>query len=237
MLHSYKHLLINCITIFCSHLTRLPGYHATGGPLTVSTPPDVTPVATTFVEAGKYVGYPNVDLNGPLQAGFAIPQGTIRRGARCSTSKAFLRPARGRPNLHVLTFAYATRILFAANKRAVGVQFDRFSLSHTVFARREIIISGGTINTAQLLMLSGVGPQEHLRSMGIPLVANLPVGNNLQDHIYPGVHFSIEPRVSLVQRRVVTLPNVLRYFAGGRGPLTALGGVEGLAFIKSRLVF
>jgi choline dehydrogenase-like flavoprotein len=210
------------------------GYHATGGYLTVSSPPDVTPIGTTFVEAGKQIGYPNVDLNGPLQAGFAIPQGTIRRGARCSTSKAFLRPARSRPNLHVLTFSYATRLLFGANKRAVGVQFDRFGLSHTVYARREIIVSGGSINTAQLMMLSGVGPAEHLQALGIPVVANLPVGNNLQDHIYPGVHFSIEPKVSLIQRRVVTLPNALRYFAAGRGPLTALGGVEGLAFIKTR---
>ena len=114
------------------------------------------------------------------------------------------------------------------------MQFDRFSMSYTVFARREIILSAGSINTAQLLMLSGVGPADHLQKLGIPMVANLPVGNNLQDHIYPGVHFTVDPKVSLVQRRVVNLPNILKYFASGRGPLTALGGVEGLAFIKTR---
>ena len=145
-----------------------------------------------------------------------------------------MRPARGRKNLHVLTFSYVTKILFANNKRAVGVQFDRFSMSYTVFARREIILSAGSINTAQLLMLSGVGPADHLKKLGIPMVANLPVGNNLQDHIYPGVHFTVDPKVSLIQRRVVNLPNILKYFASGRGPLTALGGVEGLAFIKTR---
>ncbi|XP_053203388.1 glucose dehydrogenase [FAD, quinone]-like [Panonychus citri] len=211
------------------------GYHSTGGYLTVATPPDATPIATAFPEAGKHLGYPNIDLNGPIQAGFAIPQGTIRRGARCSTSKAFLRPARKRPNLHVLTFAYATRILFNDFKKAIGVQFDRFSLTHVVYARNEIIISGGSINSPQLLMLSGIGPAEHLASMGIPLVADLPVGDNLQDHIYPGgIHFTIDAKTSLIQRRVVTLPNILTYFASGRGPLTALGGVEGLGFIKSR---
>lgn len=196
----------------------MSGYHSTGGYLTVATPPDATPIATAFPEAGKFIGYPNIDLNGPIQAGFAIPQGTIRRGARCSTAKAFLRPVRKRPNLHVLTFAYATRILFNDHKKAIGVQFDRFSLTHVVYARHEIIVSGGAINTPQLLMLSGIGPAHHLASLGIPIIADLPVGDNLMDHIYPGgIHFSINAKASLIQRRVVTLPNILTYFAAGRG--------------------
>lgn len=175
-----------------------------------------------------------MDLNGPVQAGFAIPQGTIRRGARCSTAKAFLQPARQRPNLHVVTFAYANKILFNGDRRAVGVQFERFSLQHVVYARREVISSGGSINSAQLLMLSGIGPAEHLQAHGIPVVADLPVGENLQDHIYPAVPFIVDRKVSLVQRRVVTLPNLVSYFSLGRGPLTALGGVEGLGFIKTK---
>ena len=200
----------------------------------MSTPPDPTPIAIAFPEAGKALGYPNVDLNGPVQAGFAIPQGTIRRGARCSTAKAFLQPARNRPNLHVVTFAYVTKVLFNGQRRAVGVQFDRFSLHHVVYARKEIILSGGSINSPQLLMLSGVGPAEHLQSLGIPVVADLPVGQNLQDHIYPAVPFKVDRKVTLVQRRVVTLPNLVSYLSLGRGPLTALGGVEGLAFIKTK---
>ncbi|KAI1286912.1 Glucose dehydrogenase -like protein [Halotydeus destructor] len=211
------------------------GYHSVGGYLTVSSPPDVTPIAVAFPEAGKHLGYPNVDLNGPVQTGFSIPQGTQRRGARCSTSKAFLQSIKGRPNLHVVTFAYATKILFDDHKRAVAVQFDRFSLSHVVYARKEIVVSSGAINSPQLLLLSGIGPQDHLESLGIPVVANLPVGQNLQDHIYPGgVHFKINQRISLVQRRVVNLPNIITYFSQGKGPLTALGGVEGLGFIKTQ---
>lgn len=193
------------------------GYHGRGGYLTVATPPDATPIAVNFPEAGKHLGYPNIDLNGPIQTGFAIPQGTIRRGARCSTSKAFLQSVKGRQNLHVLTFAYATKVIFNEYKRAIAVQFDRFSLTHLVYARKEIILSAGSINTAQLLMLSGIGPKDHLRGFGIPVIADLPVGLNLQDHIYPPVHFTVNKRISLVQRRVVTLPNILTYFATGRG--------------------
>ena len=159
-----------------------------------------------------------MDINGPIQAGFTIPQGTVRKGARCSTSKAFLRPVRKRFNLHVLTFAYVTKILFNEYKRAIGVQFDRFSLTHVVYARREIIVSGGAVNSPQLLMLSGIGPAHHLQSLGIPVIADLPVGENLQDHVYPGgVHFVINSKNSFVQRRIVNLKNILSYFSVGQG--------------------
>lgn len=147
-----------------------------------------------------------------------IPQGTIRRGARCSTSKAFLRPVRDRPNLHILTFAYVTRILFNNRKQAIGVQFDRFTLTHTIFALNEIIISAGSINTPQLLMLSGIGPAEHLQSHGISVISELPVGENLQDHIYPGgIHFTIDAKISLLQRRIGNIGNIIDYFVHGKG--------------------
>ena len=211
---------VNVITLiqFVFFLSPEKGYHGVGGLLTVSTPPDVTPISVSFPDAGKFLGYPNVDINGPIQTGFTIPQGTIRRGARCSTSKAFLQSAKDRPNLHVITFAYVTKLLFNEAKRAVAVQFDRFSLTHVVYARREIIVSSGAINSPQLLQLSGIGPKDHLESLGIPVISNLPVGLNLQDHIYPGgIHFKINQRVTLVQRRVVNLPNIIAYFTQGRG--------------------
>lgn len=213
------------------------GYHGVGGLLTVSSPPDASPIAIAFPEAGKHLGYPNIDLNGPTNTGFAIPQGTVRRGARCSTSKAFLQTSRNRPNLHVVTFAYVTKVIFNEFNRAQAVQFDRFSLTHIVYAKKEIILSGGSINSAQLLMLSGIGPKEHLEAHGIPVLADLPVGLNLQDHIYPGgVHFACDGKYSLIQRRIVSIPNVISYFSAGRGPLTAFGGVEGLGFIKTKYV-
>ncbi|XP_076333084.1 glucose dehydrogenase [FAD, quinone]-like [Tachypleus tridentatus] len=211
------------------------GYHGKGGYLTVSTPPYATPLAHAFVAGGSSLGYPNIDLNGPIQTGFAIPQGTIRRGSRCSTSKAFLKPTKGRSNIDIVIFAFATKILFDENLIARAIQFDRLGLSHTVYARKEIILSAGTINTPQLLMLSGIGPKDNLLNLGIPVLADLPVGLNLQDHIYPGVlAYLVDYPVSAVQSRIFTAENIFRYFAFSDGPLTLLGGVEGLGFIKTK---
>lgn len=145
----------------------LNGYHARGGYLTVSQLKFLTPIGQAFIRAAQYIGYPVVDVNGPYQSGFTVPQGTIRNGARCSAAKAFLKPVQHRSNLHLLTFSFVTRILFNEQKRAVAVQFDRFTLSHLVYARKEIIISAGSINSPQLLMLSGLGPASHLETLGV----------------------------------------------------------------------
>ncbi|KAI1307963.1 Glucose dehydrogenase -like protein [Halotydeus destructor] len=189
------------------------GYHSTGGPLTVETPPDPRPVART---------------------GFMLPQGTLRRGARCSTAKAYLRPARKRPNLHVVTFAHVTKIVFDKHKRAIGVNFVRFQVPTCVYARKEIILSAGAVNSPQVLMLSGIGPRDHLSSMGIPVISNLPVGRNLQDHIYPSLHWYTEAKVSLTQDRAMSPISGLKWVTAARGPLTSLGGIEGIGFIHSK---
>ncbi|CAG2164495.1 unnamed protein product, partial [Oppiella nova] len=126
-------------------------------------------------------------------------------------------------------------IIFDDHKRASAVQFDRFSLSYVVYANREIIVSGGAINSPQLLMLSGIGPKEHLKSFGIPVVADLPVGHNLQDHIYAGgIHFKVDSPITFSHERTFNGPNVAKYFTSGTGPLTSLGGVEGLAFVNTK---
>ncbi|XP_054716313.1 glucose dehydrogenase [FAD, quinone]-like [Uloborus diversus] len=211
------------------------GYHATGGYLTVSTPPHATPLAQSYVEAGLTIGYPNIDINGARQTGWMIPQGTIRRGARCSTSKAFLNPTRGRPNLDIVVFAHVTKIYFDPLKRARAVQFDRLRITYTVNVRKEVILSAGAINTPQLLMLSGIGPRHHLQELGIPVIADLPVGYNLQDHIYPGgMHVLINKPLSIVQPRIINLMDINNFILFGRGPFTTLGGVETLGFINTK---
>lgn len=213
------------------------GFHSlAAGPLDIERTPHITPLGHAFVESAHSLGYPILsDLNGPSQSGFAYPQTTNRKGARCSTAKAFLYEAHKRPNLDIITFAMATKILFNADKRAIGVEFDHFKLSHTVFARQEIILSAGAINSAQLLLLSGVGPANDLRQLGIPLVSDLPVGHNLQDHIYPGgIHFTIDKPVSLNQKRIFTVKNLVSYFSKGLGPLASTG-VDGLAFMSTPL--
>ncbi|XP_076304447.1 glucose dehydrogenase [FAD, quinone]-like isoform X3 [Tachypleus tridentatus] len=177
------------------------------------------------------------DNRDPLIAnnGFAIPQGTIRRGARCSTSKAYLRTSSGRSNLDVLIFAFVTKIIFDENPRARAITYDKFGVQHTVFARKEIILCAGTVNSPQLLMLSGIGPRKYLKKLGIPVLVNLPVGKNLQDHIYPGaLSYVVDQPVTAFLPRAFTLPNIIRYFTKGEGPLTLFGAVEGLGFIKTK---
>ena len=116
--------------------------------------------------------YPIIDANGADQNGFMIPQSTIRRAARCSAAKAFLYSVRDRENLHVVTFAYVTKILFNNYKEAVGVAFDRFGTHHKVFARKEVIISGGSINSPQLLMLSGMCAFDYVSMQQIQSILN-----------------------------------------------------------------
>jgi len=108
--------------------------------------------------------YENRDINGEFQTGFMIAQGTTRRGSRCSTGKAFLRPARLRKNLHVAMESHVTRLLIdPVTKRAFGVEFSREGKLHVIRAKKEVIVSGGSVNSPQLLMLSGIGPREHLQ--------------------------------------------------------------------------
>ncbi|XP_042204865.1 glucose dehydrogenase [FAD, quinone]-like isoform X2 [Homarus americanus] len=218
------------------YLARNVHYHGTGGYLTVQEAPWRTPLATAFVEAGIEMGYENRDYNAEFQTGFMIPQGTLRRGSRCSTSKAFIRPVRLRPNLHVAMHSFVTKILIDPyTKVAYGVQFLRHGHTQVVKARKEVILSAGAINSPQLLMLSGIGPAKQLNPLGIPIIQDLPVGHNLQDHIGTGgLVFLIDKKVSLVQTRYENLPSVLKYAMFGSGPLTVLGGVEGLAFVKTK---
>ncbi|XP_013774047.1 glucose dehydrogenase [FAD, quinone]-like [Limulus polyphemus] len=210
------------------------GYHGRGGPLTVETPAYISPLGHRFVEAGKILGYPNVDINGPIQSGFTVPQGTVRNGARCSTSKAYLQDIMDRPNLKVLINAHVTKIYIDNKRRARAVQFDYEGLSRTVFARREIVLAAGAINTPQLLMLSGIGVRNHLESLGLPVIADLPVGLNLQDHVgSAGVHFLIDKPYSIILPRYKKSYLIHDFLLRGGGPLTILGGCEGLGFIKT----
>eukprot|EP00105_Crassostrea_gigas_P017147 XP_011434809.1 PREDICTED: uncharacterized protein LOC105333502 isoform X2 [Crassostrea gigas] len=157
-------------------------YHGVGGPLTVSDGASTSLVDGVYRRGMEELGYQAVDCNGESQTGFCFCQETVKSGERWSTAKAFLRPAMNRPNLHVSTNSYVTKILIE-NKKAVGISFIRDNVKHVVKAKKEVIISGGAVNSPQLLMLSGIGPKEHLSSMKIPLVADLPVGNNLEDHL------------------------------------------------------
>ncbi|XP_068986696.1 glucose dehydrogenase [FAD, quinone]-like isoform X2 [Bombus flavifrons] len=215
--------------------TKTP-YHSRGGYLTVEESKWHTPLANAFLGAGREMGYENTDINGERQTGFMIAQATIRHGSRCSTGKAFLRPASARKNLHVAMHAHVTKILIdPLSKRAYGVEFFRDGRTLRVHANKEVIVSAGAINSPQLLMLSGIGPKEHLKEHGIPVIQNLSVGHNLQDHIiFGGLAFLVNEEISLIESRLYDIRYVLEYAIFGAGPLTEPGGVEGLAFINTK---
>ncbi|MCV2870330.1 GMC family oxidoreductase N-terminal domain-containing protein [Defluviimonas sp. WL0002] len=159
-------------------------YHGIEGPLGVSMPRATLPVCDAFIRAGQEYGMPyNPDFNGKAQRGVGYYQLTQRNARRSSAAVAYLNGAEQRPNLTVWTGAQATRIN-AEKGRAVSVDLYRGGTRTVVRARREIILASGAIGTPRLLMLSGIGPADHLRSVGIDVVHDLPgVGGNLQDHI------------------------------------------------------
>lgn len=151
----------------------------------------------------------SIPLNFILNSTTRIPhdycsQGTIRRGTRCSTAKAFLRPARLRPNLHIAMHAHVTKIIInPTTNQVTGVQLLRDGRMQLIHAKREVILSAGSIGSPQLLMLSGIGPREHLQRIGIPVLQNLRVGDNLQDHVGMfGLTFIVDKPVAIVQNRL-----------------------------------
>nr|NVI72511.1 putative glucose dehydrogenase [Cucujiformia] len=168
--------------------------------------------------------------------GFMVAQGTIRRGARCSTSKAFLRPIRLRKNIHTALNSHVTKILInPTSMRAIGVEFVRHGRKQVVLARKEVILSAGSINSPQILMLSGIGPRSQLEKFNIPTLKNLSVGENLQDHVaMGGLTFLVDKPISIVQNRFQAFPMTMQYVLNEKGPMSTLGGVEGLAFVNTR---
>ena len=158
--------------------------HGEGGPLNVADLRAPNSFAQAFIDAGIQAGWPhNPDFNGPSQEGVGWYQVTHRQGERCSTAKAYLAPARTRPNLTVITGAHATRLLMEG-RQAHGVEYRRADGSVAqVRAHREVLLASGAFGSPQLLMLSGIGPADHLRRYGIAVVHDLPgVGTGLHDH-------------------------------------------------------
>ncbi len=159
-------------------------YHGGDGPLIVSEAAHAHPIFDAFVAAGAEAGYPvNNDFNGPEQEGFGRYQFTIRNARRWSAAAAYLRPVLERPNLTVETGALSESLVFEVG-RAVGVRYRQGGTQRTARADREVVLSGGAINSPQLLMLSGIGPADELAALGIaPLLDRRDVGRNLQDHL------------------------------------------------------
>ncbi|ARM92251.1 glucose-methanol-choline oxidoreductase protein (plasmid) [Rhizobium sp. CIAT894] len=158
--------------------------HGVGGPLGVSDIEHIHPLTRGWLQACQQAGLPyNPDFNSGSQAGCGLYQITARDGKRSSAAVAYIKPAKGRPNLQVVTRTTVTRLIIE-NGRAVGVEYIRNGEKHVLRAEREVIVSAGAIATPKLLMLSGIGPATELKRHGITVHADLPgVGKNLQDHV------------------------------------------------------
>lgn len=203
--------------------------HGAGGPLAVSDGRSRHALMDAYIEAALQAGHKaNDDFNGPEQDGVGYYQLTQRNGLRCSAAVAYLHPAMARPNLEVITDALCTQILFDAN-RAIGVEYERANELSKVLADREVIICAGTYNSPQLLMLSGIGIAAELQAYGIEPRANLPVGENLQDHVNVGIGYLTDTESLLTAE---TPQNIELLQNEGRGPLTSNVGEAG-GFFRS----
>ena len=220
------------------HQVRGPDpWHSTGGPLVVSDVADKHEIPEAFIRACNDLGYPtNPDFNGASQDGVGYHQTTTTNGKRCSTAKGYLHPVMDRPNLRVITGALAQRITFAG-RRATGIDFVQENLPHTVRARREVILCGGAINSPQLLLLSGVGPQEQLAAHGIELVKHSPgVGQAMQDHYSAPIKLKCRYPITVndvMQSNLKTLRTGLEYYLLRRGPMAAISAQVAL-FARTR---
>ena len=211
-------------------------YRGGDGPLDTTYGPLRNPLYQAWIDAAQQAGYPvTEDINGAQQEGFGRMDMTVRRGARCSAAKAYLRPAQRRSNVTVITHALVCRVNMVG-RRAVGVVYERAGQRHEVRANCEVILSGGPINSPQLLKLSGIGPATELRQHGIEVVVDRPgVGENLQDHL--------EFYFQMACPAPVTLYPKMNWFAKGligaewllfRTGLGATNHFESCGFIRSR---
>jgi choline dehydrogenase len=216
--------LLPCFKAIEDNQAGADAWRGVGGPVHITDmSPAVHPLTHRYLKAGQQAGLPlNPDFNGAEQEGVGIYQISTKGGRRMAAARAFLRPAMKRPNVRVETGALATRILFEGT-RAVGIEYEQNGQTKTARAGREIILSAGSINSPQLLQLSGVGPAPLLQSLNIPVThANANVGANLQDHV--GINYTFKAKVP-------TLNSVLRpwwgkalvgarYLLSGTGPLS-----------------
>jgi choline dehydrogenase len=211
------------------------GWRGHGGPLTVQRGSRTNPLYGAFVEAGRQAGFELTDdYNGAKQEGFGPMEQTIRGGRRWSAASAYLRPALRRKNVSLVK-GFARRVI-VENQRATGVEIETRKRIQVVKARREVIVAASSINSPKILMLSGIGPAEHLRKYGIQVIADRPgVGRNLQDHM--------ELYIQQESTQPITLNSVLNPFSKAmigaqwlffKSGLGATNHFEAAAFVRSR---
>ncbi len=212
-------------------------YHGGEGPLYVSDMRISRPITDAWVKAAQAAGYKfNSDYNGADQEGASYFQLTARNGRRCSAAVAYLNPVRSRPNLQIITHAAVSKVTLDG-ARATGVRYlDRSGTEHTVTASREVVLSGGSINTPQLLMLSGIGEAQQLKENGISVRKNLKgVGKNLQDHLQARLVYKCnEPTLNDEVSSTIGKAKIgMKYLLSRSGPMSMAASLA-TGFFKTR---
>jgi choline dehydrogenase len=229
----------DCLPFFKSMESYPPGddaHRGKSGPLKIEDYRTVLPLTHRFVEAAQQAGCPfTPDLSGAQQEGVGYSQMSRNGRFRGSTARTFLAEARNRHNLKIETNALATRLNFEG-KRCTGVNFNQKGRNRTLTAAREVIVSGGTINSPQLLQISGIGPGEHLKSIGVDVVHDLPgVGHNLSDHYATRLSYRIKDLLSINEyaRGLRLVGEIAKWATTGNGALT-FGVSSAQVFARSR---
>ncbi len=210
-----------------------PNNYGTSGPVPVSYLTYRSFLSTAFIDGLKELGLNEVNYNGERQAGVSHIETTTKNGYRVSSNRAYIDPILSRPNLHVQSATLVTKILIDEVKKvATGVEFYHNQKLQTVKATREVILSAGAINSPQLLMLSGVGPSEHLAEKEIKTIIDLPVGENFIDHVSPGFVFRVNG-FKMPKEEAEDFRSALSFIFNKSGPYTMIGGPETVAFFDS----
>ncbi|KAB0792173.1 hypothetical protein PPYR_14132 [Photinus pyralis] len=207
-----------------------PKYHGKSGSLRVEVPRPASPQIDAFLEANKYLGRKDLDYNGEEQLGYGRVQLNVDHGKRASSGYAFLLPVKNRTNLKILTHSYATKIEIDERKRAVGVRFTKDGRTYVAKSRQDVVISAGAFGSPQLLMLSGIGPREQLRRLGIDVIEDLPVGEQLLDHIS---FFNLNFATNYTKHRSSLEHNIEDYL-NGTGVLVNPFHLETLVFMQTK---
>ncbi|XP_063906648.1 glucose dehydrogenase [FAD, quinone]-like isoform X2 [Zophobas morio] len=226
---SYEEVLPYFIKSENSQVDGDPDYHGKTGFWNVAYTSPASPLLSKFFNASLQMNQPIVDYNGRKQIGSGRVQFTIKRGKRQSTGKAFLDNARQRRNLEVKSNVLVTKIIIDKTKVAKGVEFVTKHKKFFVKAKKEVIVSAGVVNSPQLLMLSGIGPKDHLKALEIGVVEDLPVGMNLREHaLFPGLVYNTN--YTLSNR---STEEFVKQYLKGLGTYTRAAGIDGIGFIHT----
>lgn len=212
-------------------------FHGNRGELYVDGFNNIETIKTVVFEAVFDLGYvEHMDINTDEHIGFVQSQGTLKNGERHSTAKAFLFPAMERENLHIIKNGFVTEVIIDSDKRASGINFEIGDKKLRVNARKEVILSAGTIGSAKILLQSGIGPKEELNKLNIPLIKELPVGENLQDHVMVLYNFKYHPTRAYAHSKVEMADNMFSFLKHRVGKLTGTGCSDMLGFVNSHKI-